>query len=53
MYDALATRMATQRSSTERGSSLRTEEHLKGLNGNLMIEFGDNSSQNVKGTLMG
>ena len=36
MYDALATRMATQRSSTERGSSLRNEEHLKGLNGNLM-----------------
>ena len=53
VYDALATRMATQRSSTERGSSLRNEEHLKGLNGNLMIEFGDNSSQNVKGTLMG
>lgn len=52
MHDALATRMATQRSSTERGSSLRNEEHLKGLNGNLMIEFGDNSSQNVKGTLM-
>ena len=53
VYDALATRMATQRSSTERGSSLRTDEHLKGLNGNLMIEFGDNSSQSVKGTLMG